>query len=73
MPSSEAIRLPKRRRFGHGPHHCLGASLARAHLATAFAALFTRHPDLALAVRADDVPWEEEMLFSRPALLPVTW
>jgi tRNA-dependent cyclodipeptide synthase len=59
--------------FGHGPHHCLGSSLARVHLATAFAALFTRHPDLALAVRADDVPWEEEMLFARPALLPVTW
>ena len=59
--------------FGHGPHHCLGASLARVYLATAFEALFTRHPDLALAVRADDVPWEEEMLFSRPALLPVTW
>ncbi len=59
--------------FGHGPHHCLGSSLARVHLATAFAALFTRHPDLALAVRADDIPWEEEMLFSRPALLPVTW
>jgi tRNA-dependent cyclodipeptide synthase len=59
--------------FGHGPHHCLGSSLARVHLATALEALFTRHPDLTLAVRAEDVPWEEEMLFARPALLPVTW
>ncbi|MFM9607568.1 cytochrome P450 [Streptomyces niveiscabiei] len=34
--------------FGHGPHHCLGAPLARAEALTALPALFTRFPHLTL-------------------------
>ncbi|WP_405467221.1 cytochrome P450 [Streptomyces canus] len=57
--------------FGHGAHYCLGSSLARLYLDIALRELFTRLPDLALAV--DDIPWDENILFTRPALLPVTW
>ncbi|GAA3756329.1 cytochrome P450 [Spinactinospora alkalitolerans] len=34
--------------FGHGPHFCLGAPLARLELGIALPALFERFPDLAL-------------------------
>ena len=39
--------------FSHGPHFCLGASLARVQIRVALAALLRRHPGLALAAPAD--------------------
>lgn len=55
--------------FSHGPHFCLGASLARVQTEVALSALLHRFPDLALAgdvVRAPDPgTW-------RMAALPVT-
>ncbi|MEU8544798.1 cytochrome P450 [Streptomyces sp. NPDC048717] len=36
--------------FGHGPHLCAGAELARIEVRIALAALFTRFPELRLAV-----------------------
>ncbi|UGT55905.1 cytochrome P450 family protein [Nocardia asteroides] len=36
--------------FGHGAHHCLGASLARLEAAVALPALFDRFPSMRLAV-----------------------
>jgi cytochrome P450 len=59
--------------FGHGAHYCLGSSLARLYLNIALRELFTRLPTLALAIAIDDIPWDEDILFTRPALLPVTW
>lgn len=41
--------------FGHGPHYCLGAPLARLEAEVALPALFTRFPDLALAVDSRDL------------------
>ena len=38
--------------FAHGPHFCLGASLARVQVQVALAALLRRHPGLALAAPA---------------------
>jgi 2-hydroxy-5-methyl-1-naphthoate 7-hydroxylase len=35
--------------FGYGPHHCIGAPLARLEAAVALPALFERYPGLALA------------------------
>jgi cytochrome P450 len=43
--------------FGHGPHFCLGAPLARLEGRIAFTALLERFPDLSLAVPRDDLRW----------------
>ncbi len=59
--------------FGHGPHFCLGASLARMFLQVAFSALFTRFPDLFLAIPEREVPWDGATIFIKPCSLPVSW
>jgi cytochrome P450 len=41
--------------FGHGAHHCVGASLARLEAEVALPALFARFPELTLAVRAEEL------------------
>ncbi|MHC1563326.1 cytochrome P450 [Actinomycetospora sp. C-140] len=56
--------------FGFGPHHCLGASLARMELQTAITTLVTRVPTLDLA---GDVTWRATALVRGPAELPVRW
>jgi cytochrome P450 len=42
--------------YAHGPHFCLGASLARVQTEVALAALLRRFPDLALSEDAGRVP-----------------
>lgn len=59
--------------FGHGPHHCLGAPLARMELQVALRTLLTRLPDLRLAVPETDVTWKSGVATRAPAHLPVTW
>jgi cytochrome P450 len=43
--------------FGHGPHFCLGAPLARLEARIAFGALLGRFPHMRLAVPRDDLRW----------------
>lgn len=59
--------------FGHGPHHCLGAQLARMDMQVALSALLDRFPDLHLAVPADQVQWKAGMAVRGPAALPIGW
>jgi cytochrome P450 len=54
--------------FGAGPHHCLGASLARLEATVAIERLVTRFPDLALD---GDVTWNGRINLRGPARLPV--
>ncbi|MEU0839095.1 cytochrome P450 [Streptomyces sp. NPDC005962] len=56
--------------FGHGVHHCLGASLARLELQEALGALVDRFPNLRLA---GDVVWKDQMLVRGPRVMPVGW
>lgn len=58
--------------FGHGPHFCLGASLARVQTDVALTALLRRFPGLALAVAPDDVAHAPDGGTWRVASLPVT-
>jgi nocardicin N-oxygenase len=59
--------------FGHGPHVCLGAHLARLELRVALRSLLDAFPDLALAVPAEDVPWKIGLTVRGPEALPVRW
>lgn len=59
--------------FGHGPHHCLGAALARLELHAALGALAARLPGLRLAQAVEDVAWTGHPLDDGPAALVVTW
>ena len=43
--------------LGGGVHFCLGAKLTRTEAAIAIEALFTRLPDLQLAIRAEEIPY----------------
>jgi cytochrome P450 len=55
--------------FGAGPHHCLGASLARLEACIAFERLTARFPGLALD---GDVVWNGRINLRGPAHLPVS-
>jgi cytochrome P450 len=45
--------------FGHGPHYCLGAPLARLEGQVAIGALLSRFPELALATTPDKLAWKQ--------------
>ncbi|MFC7398005.1 cytochrome P450 [Chelatococcus sp. GCM10030263] len=57
--------------FGTGIHFCLGHQLARIEGKCALQALFTRWPDLALAVPASQIQWRERPGIRAIASLPV--
>lgn len=57
--------------FGHGPHFCIGASLARTELRIGLTTLFTRRPGLALAVEPESLTLHTERLTGGLDSLPV--
>jgi cytochrome P450 len=58
--------------FGTGIHFCLGHQLARLETICALQALFTRWPDLRLAVEPADIRWQRRPGLRSIASLPVT-
>ncbi|RAS71405.1 cytochrome P450 [Lentzea atacamensis] len=56
--------------FGHGPHHCIGAQLARMDLQVALTAILDRFPGLRLA---GDVPWRTGLAMRGPLAMAVAW
>ncbi|CAM3838227.1 cytochrome P450 [Nocardiopsis rhodophaea] len=59
--------------FGHGPHRCLGAQLARMELEVAFGSLIAAFPELRLAVPAEEIANTEGRIITGLTALPVTW
>ncbi|WP_370415153.1 cytochrome P450 [Streptomyces fradiae] len=59
--------------FGHGPHHCMGAMLTRMESEVIVSTLLTRYPELRLAGRPEDVPFQSKGLIRGPRELYVTW
>ena len=59
--------------FGHGPHYCLGAPLARLETRIALWNLFHRLPDLALAVPPSDLPWKSDHRQHALRALPIKY
>jgi cytochrome P450 len=57
--------------FGHGPHYCIGAHLAKQEMEIALARLITRFPNLRLAVKPDELRWEDGNLLRCLEELPV--
>src|SRR6516164_7194719 len=72
-PDAAGLRLDRENArqhvsFGAGPHHCLGASLARLEASIALARLTARFPGLALD---GQVTWNGRINLRGPAHLPV--
>ncbi|MER5353542.1 cytochrome P450 [Kitasatospora sp. NPDC002551] len=59
--------------FGAGPHHCLGAWLARMELELALHRLARRLPGLRLAAPGEPVDWRSGLLTRSPQRLEVVW
>ncbi|MBN9741134.1 cytochrome P450 [Amycolatopsis sp. A1MSW2902] len=59
--------------FGHGPHHCIGAQLARLELQEGLKAILERFPELRLADGREGVKWEYGVIVRGPSLLRVAW
>ncbi|MGW2366736.1 cytochrome P450 [Streptomyces sp. NPDC001667] len=59
--------------FGHGPHQCLGQSLARMELEIVYETLLRRVPGLRLAGSVDDLPLKHDAAIFGLHGLPVTW
>ncbi|OAH11264.1 cytochrome P450 [Streptomyces jeddahensis] len=59
--------------FGHGPHYCIGAQLARMELQVALGTLLRRFPRLQLAVPDEELRWREGAFMRGLIDLPVTW
>jgi cytochrome P450 len=57
--------------FGDGIHFCLGAALARAEVGIALRRLFTRFPDLALAIPRSRVRFSQRLGTHALMSLPV--
>ncbi|MFJ3583196.1 cytochrome P450 [Streptomyces sp. NPDC090127] len=69
----DITRVPaaKHLSLGHGPHYCLGAPLARMEATIALEALFTRFPDLDLAVPKEDLARHASFVGNSVRTLPV--
>jgi cytochrome P450 len=59
--------------FGHGIHHCLGASLARMEMRVAYPALLRRFRGLRLAVPFEEVRFRGFSAVHGVETLPVIW
>jgi len=59
--------------FGYGIHQCAGQSLARMELVVVHSTLWTRIPNLRLAIEFDQVPFFEHGPSYKLKSLPVTW
>ncbi|MEU0335350.1 cytochrome P450 [Streptomyces sp. NPDC006193] len=59
--------------FGHGPHHCLAAIMARMEAEVVIGSVLTRFPRIRLAVPPQEVEFQRRGLIRGPRTLPVTW
>lgn len=59
--------------FGHGPHHCIGAQLARMELRLALEVLLDRFPNLRFAKGPEAVEWKFGVIVRGPSRLPIAW
>ncbi|NJP74436.1 cytochrome P450 [Streptomyces sp. C1-2] len=68
----DVTRRARHLSFGHGAHFCLGAQLARMEAVIALEGLFTRFPNLDLAVPDDRLIPHASFIGNSPVNLPIT-
>ncbi|MFB0620688.1 cytochrome P450 [Streptomyces sp. AGS-58] len=77
FPDPDALDFDRENRahlaFGHGPHHCLAAVMARMEAEVVIGAVLTRFPGIRLAVPPQEVEFQRQGLIRGPRTLPVTW
>ncbi|WP_406726403.1 cytochrome P450 [Streptomyces sp. GD-15H] len=75
FPNPDRFDITRRPRghlgFGHGPHHCLGAPLARAEATIALRLLLDRCSSLTFATDPTDLTWRTSTLLRGLKQLPV--
>jgi cytochrome P450 RapN len=59
--------------FAHGPHHCMGAHLARLEVKLTMETLLRRVPTLQLDVNAEDIEWSSTSMLRSPRALALRW
>jgi cytochrome P450 len=59
--------------FGHGPHYCPGAELARTELVVTLECAVRRLPGLRLLVSAAEVPWRPAYVVRVPSAVAVSY
>lgn len=57
--------------FGRGPHVCPGAELARWEIKIGLQRLFTRFPNIHLAIPENEIEWRQSSFIRVPRALPV--
>jgi pentalenic acid synthase len=74
-PDTLDLRRPARNHlaFGHGKHQCIGQNLATAELEIALSTLFSRLPELGLAVPVSDLEVRAPEAVQGVTSLAVTW
>ncbi|MEU6668304.1 cytochrome P450 [Streptomyces sp. NPDC046727] len=77
FPDPDALDFDRENRahlaFGHGPHHCLAAGMARMEAEVMIGSVLARFPGIRLAVPAEEVEFQRQGLIRGPRTLPVTW
>jgi cytochrome P450 len=59
--------------FSYGPHHCIGANLARMELQVALGAILSQLPGVRMAVPEDSLSWHDSTIMRGLAAFPITW
>ena len=59
--------------FNHGPHHCLGANLARLEMHVVMERAYKRLPGLAFATPYEEIDFKLDSLMLGVNKMPITW